>query len=285
MLDKIAGHGNKLNRPARSVAVLIALLALTGCASLSPIVRTPEVSFQNLKIEEASLTDGIFNFIFVVNNPNPVGLRASRITYALKINGASFINGKLDRGISLPSNGAGQMAIPVHIRYLDAFDSMVDMVRRKTAAYDISGKFYIGPIAIPYQARGVFNLPQMPKIRLENIRIEQLSLLGARLRCRLNLDNTNDFALPLQRLDYNLKLGKTSFAQASAKPAGPIAAKSETGMDLSLDVSFAQLGASAYQLLQGKSTDYRLDGKLVMDKGSGSKLLPFSLGGKVPLLK
>lgn len=265
------------------MALAASVLILAGCATLNQIVQTPQVSFDGLKVKDASLTDGTFDFNFIVQNPNPIGIHASRITYTLKLNGLNFVSGKLDHGLSLPSNGAGLMTIPVHIQYLEVFDSMMEMVRRKTAAYDVSGSLHVGPITVPFQARGTFDLPQMPKISLESIRIEQFSLLGARLRCRVNLDNPNAFTLLIKNMDYSLKLGGTSFAQASAVPGKPIGANSDSAMDLVFNVSFAQLGRTAYQLLQGNSTQYTLDGKLVMDKSD--KLLPFSLGGKVPLIK
>ena len=280
-----AGQGNGMKKMVQGAVLAAVLLSLAGCAALNQMVQTPQVTFDGLKIRDASLTAGTFNFNFIVNNPNPVGIRASRITYAMKLNGLDFVSGKLDQGLSLPSRGAGQMTIPVRIAYLDVFDSMMEMMRRKTAAYDISGRFYIGPVAVPFQTRGTFDLPRMPRISLESIRVEQLSLLGARLRCRLNLDNQNAFALVMQRLDYNLKLGETSFARASANPA-PVGANARSGMDLVFNVSFAQLGRTAYQLLQGGSTDYTLEGKFITDgNGKGGKLLPFKLGGKVPLIR
>lgn len=286
MMHAGAVQGSRMKKIMRIVLLAAVLLPMAGCAALNQMVQTPQVTFNGLKIRDASLTAGTFNFNFIVNNPNPVGIRASRITYAMKLNGLSFVSGKLDQGLSLPSRGAGQMTIPVRIAYLDVFDSMMEMMRRKTAAYDISGRFYIGPVAVPFQAQGTFDLPRMPQISLENIRVDQLSLLGARLRCRLNLDNQNAFALMIQRLDYNLKLGETSFARASTHPAAPIGANAKSGMDLLLNVSFAQLGKTAYQLLQGTSTDYTLEGKFITDEnGNAGKLLPFKLGGKVPLIR
>jgi LEA14-like dessication related protein len=253
---------------------------------MEQLIQKPQVKFDGLNIADASLLAGTFNFNFTVTNPNPLNIRASRITYRLKLNGLNFATGILDHGITLPPRGAGRMTIPVHIDYLETFESVAEMMHRKSAAYMLSGDFRLGPLTIPYQAQGTFDLPKMPKIYLDSIRVEQLSILGARLRCRLNMENKNAFALMFNRLDYNLQLGGTSFARASATPQGPIAAKGQSGMDLVLDVSFADLGRTAYQILRGSSADYKLDGKLVMEKGSGgNKLVPFSLGGKVPFIK
>jgi hypothetical protein len=170
--------------------------------------------------------------------------------------------------------------------YLDFFKSAAQLWRSKKANYALSGGFDVGPFTIPFQAHGVFDLPQMPNIRLEAIHIQKFTLLGATLNCRLEMDNPNAFDFLIKRLDYNLKLAGTSFIQASALPHGPIGKHSRTPVNLTFDVSFAQLGWSAYQLLQGAKANYTLIGGLIVDRPNGGECnLPFNLSGKVPLKK
>jgi LEA14-like dessication related protein len=284
MNDAFNGHFQRASlRKTGLPLFLLLLLALSGCATLDQMVKKPTATFSGVKLTHADLLEGTAIFNFDVHNPNPIGISAGRITYDLKLNGKHFTKGELDRGVSLPAGTTSPMAIPVTLRYLDFFDSLSQLWRTQQAAYALSGGFTVGPFSIPFEAQGRFDLPRLPKISLESIRIERLSLLGASLDCTLKMDNPNDFNLLLKRLDYGLKLGDATFAQASALPKAPIGSNDQTLMNLALDVSFSQLGRSAYQLLMGSSAAYALDGELVFDApGGGEHAVPFNLAGQVP---
>ena len=272
----------------RSIIFLLALISFlfSGCGTLDQLVKKPVVSFAGLNMVDATLLDGTLLFNFNVENPNAFPIRASGIVYKLKLNGHDFVSGNLDKGISLPARTTGALQVPVAIRYLEAFDSLADMTRRGSAAYDLAGSVRFGPLSVPYRTKGTIDLPKMPKLHLDAINVSRLSLFGATLRCRLGIENPNNFNLLFKKLNYDLKLGGISFAQASAKPAAPIIAKANTTMDFSFDVSFTQLGHSAYQLLTGNKTDYHMEGRILMDtRYGGERMIPFNFGGKVPFSK
>jgi LEA14-like dessication related protein len=271
-------------------AFILFLLAagglLSSCATLSQFIQKPTATFTGMRITHADLLQGTAVFNFIVDNPNPIGINVGRITYDLKLNGRDFVHGRLDHGINLAAGGASPLEIPVMMPYLDFFKSAAQLWRTKKADYALSGSFDVGPFTIPFQAHGVFDLPQLPKIRMEAIRIQKLSLLGATLNCRLEMENPNAFDLMFKRLDYRLKLAGTAFIQASALPRGRIGKHGRTPVNLTFDVSFARLGRSAYRLLNGAKANYALTGGLIVNRPNGEAVnLPFNLSGNVPLEK
>jgi LEA14-like dessication related protein len=284
MTDAFNGHFQRAHFRITGLPLfLLLLLVSNGCATLDKMVKKPTATFSGVKLTHADLMEGTAIFNFDVYNPNPIGIFASRITYELELNGKHFTKGELDQGVSLPAGTTSPMAIPVTLRYLDFFDSLTQLWRTQQTAYALRGGLTVGMFTVPFKAQGRFDLPRLPKISLESIRIERLSLLGASLDCSLKMDNPNNFNLPLKRLDYGLKLGDTTLVQASALPIGPIGGNGRSLMNLALDVSFSQLGPSAYQLLMGSSAAYALDGELVFDApGGGEQAVPFNLSGQVP---
>lgn len=262
---------------------LATALTLNSCATLDQIIQKPTATFSHMTVTNADLMQANMVFNINVSNPNPINIRASRITYDLKLNGRNFVAGELDQGMTLAGGSTSKLSIPVTLQYLDFFESLTQMWQAKGADYALTGGFSVGPFRIPYQARGNFDLPKMPKFSMETIQIENFSLAGARLNCRLKMDNPNAFDLLFKSLQYDLNLGGISFAQASALAKGAIAGKSNTVVNLALDVSFAQLGMSAYQLLTGDNGDFTLDGGMVLDAPAGGEhVVPFKLAGKVP---
>lgn len=265
------------------LVILSAALALKGCATLDQIIQKPTAQFSHMTITNADLMQANVVFNFNVANPNPINIRANRITYDLKLNGRNFVAGELAQGMTLAGGSTSKLSIPVTLQYLDFFESLAQMWKAKGADYTLTGGFSVGPFRIPYQARGAFDLPKMPKFSMETIQVENFSLSGARLNCQLKMDNPNAFDLLFKRFNYNLNLGGTSFAQASALTSGPIAGKSNSVVNFAFDVSFAQLGMSAYQLLVGDKSDFTLDGGMVLDSPTGGEhIMPFKLTGQVP---
>jgi LEA14-like dessication related protein len=279
-----ADHRSIINVFTHTCSLVAVVALLSGCATLNQIIQKPTATFKSVKISHADLVQSTAVFDFDVNNPNPIGISASHITYDLKLNGRDFVNGRLDRGITLAAGRTNTLQIPITMPYLDIFDSAAQLWRTKKADYALSGGFDVGPFTIPFQAQGRFDLPKLPVIKLEAIQIQKFSLLGATLNCRLQMDNPNAFDFLFKRLDYSLTLAGKSFIQASALPRGPIGKHSHAPVNLTFDVSFAQLGRSAYQLLKGANADYTLVGGLIVDRPNGGEYkIPLNLSGKVPL--
>jgi LEA14-like dessication related protein len=267
-------------------AILIMANLLTSCATLNRIIQKPTVNFRKMQITKADLVQSTAVFNFDVQNPNPIPIKANKITYDLKLNGQNFVTGILDQGLDLEAGKTSRLAIPITLPYLEFFKSIAQLWQTKSADYALTGGFAVGPFTIPFQAHGSFDLPKMPKISIEALQIQKLSLNGARLNCRLQMNNPNAFDLLLKRLDYHLNLGKITFAQASARSVSPLKKNSSAIMNLAFDVSFAKLGHTAYQLLQGQKADFTLTGGLIFDgKNQGDQKVPFNLSGQVPVVK
>ena len=268
------------------IAAWSGAMALNGCATLDNLIQKPTATFAGMHLTDAGLLDSTAVFSFNVDNPNPISIHANRIVYDLKLNGRHFIAGELNQGLSLAAKGTSSLNIPVTMKYLEFFQSAAQLWQTKGADYALTGGFDVGPFTIPFRAHGRFDLPQMPKMSLQAINIEKVSLSGARLNCRLKVDNPNAFNLLFKRLDYSLKLGQTPFAQASALPQGPIRKNSASVVNLGFNVSFAQLGMSAYQLLQGSTADYRLNGGMIFESPTGGEQkIPIDLHGRVPFTR
>ncbi|MCP4746628.1 MAG: LEA type 2 family protein [Desulfobacteraceae bacterium] len=109
----------------------------------------------------------------------------------------------------------------------------------------------------------------MPRIFLEMVNIENLSLQGALLRCRLAIDNPNAFDLNFNSLEYTIKLGGTTFFRTSFTPEKPIPGKGKTTMNVKINTLFSNIGLGAYQLLKRSKTNYNLIGLFKIDALNG----------------
>lgn len=271
--------------PKRTAIIIGAVLLLTlgACATIEQLVQKPEITFDSLGTRDMSLLEGTFIFRFNVSNPNPVGVHLGDILYDLDINGNRLVSSQLSQGLDLEASGTSPLEIPVTINYLDFFNSLTQLVGADRLDYRLSGSAAVGPFRIPYSSSGKLDVPKLPDITVENVKIDSFSLTGAKLKLTLGLKNPNAFAMKMDGLEYTAQLGDVKLAQGNASMNTALGANGRSMMDLGLNLNFLELGRSARTLLSGSSAPCRFTGNMLMNTPSGTQKLPFQFDGNVPL--
>jgi LEA14-like dessication related protein len=262
-----------------SVAVF---LTVSGCATMQQLIDPPEVRFKGMHIGDISLFDATPVFTFELINFNPMGLSIRNMTYNLKINDRKFVKGVTGQDQRLKAGGSETVELPITFNFLDLYETLSEFQSAETAAYDLSGAIGVGPFSIPYRADGQFEVPKLPKISVEGVRVDRLSAAGASLVFDLRLKNENSFSLHPKGLDYAVKLEGIEMAEGKVREIGPISDRGATRLQIPLHVDFMELGRSALSALGGSSADYEIAGKLNFDvAGRWGQSVPFQKAGVV----
>ena len=266
-------------------AILALVLTVGGCATIQELVKRPEITFDSLDAREMSLTQGTFLFRFNVANPNPVGLHLDDILYDLEINGQRLVSSRLDQGVNLVASGSAPLEIPITINYLDIFDSLTKLVGSDTLDYRLSGSAAVGLLRIPYRSSGKLDVPKLPDISVESIKIDSLSFGGAALKMTLGLKNPNAFGLKMDGMEYAARLGDLQLAKGTTRNITPLTAKGRSLMDIAVNLDFLEMGRGAMTLLSGSSAACNFTGNMLMETPAGTQKIPFRFDGKVPFIK
>lgn len=274
-----------MHKKAALAAILAMVLTIGGCATLQELIKKPEITFDSLAARDMSLLQGTFLFRFNVANPNPVGLRLGDILYDLDINGQRFVSSRLDQGVNLVASGSSPLEIPITINYLDFFNSLAKLVGSDTLDYRLSGSAAVGPLRIPYRSSGKLDVPKLPDISVDSIKIDSLSFSGAALKMTLGLKNPNAFGLKMDGLEYAARLGNMELAKGTARNVAPLAAKGRSLMDIAVNLDFLEVGRGAMTLLSGSSAKCNFTGNMLMDTPAGTHKVPFQFDGKVPFIR
>ncbi len=275
-----------MHRKLTVLVLILTIVMIWGCAAVNEfgkLIKKPVVSFKGVSFRNMSLFEGTPVFKFKVTNPNPVGATIKRITYDLKINDEPFIYDTLEEGITIKAGDSGIVELPVTFNYFDLFETVAEFIESDTVAYDLSGSIRMGLFDIPYQTKGDYRIPKLPKVSLKNVDISDLSFTKASVVFHLDLKNSNPFTVKLNGLNYGLKLGGKKFAKGSAEVSS-IGKNSISTIKIPLDISFLKLGRSVYNLLTESSSGYELFGSMKFDIPKlGVKTIPFKKTGQVPL--
>ncbi|MED5369452.1 MAG: LEA type 2 family protein [Myxococcota bacterium] len=276
----------------RALAVLSLLPALTACegwedVNLDPY--KPTVSFQDLDVNDVNWEGVDADFVFAVENPNPVSVELAHFDYGLAFEQVDWLSGDNPDGLVLAASGGSDLALPVAFQYSDLWE-MVQAIRGKDDIdFGLSGSFGFdspaGVITLPYDEAGDFPAPRKPDIQLNTLQLQSLSLSGAELELTLDVDNAHGSRLDFLGLDYDLALAGVDLGQGSVQSLGSVEGDSSKRLAIPLEISFQGAAGALYSAFQGEKLKVDLDATVDVDTPFGVLPLAFDESGQVELVK
>ncbi len=271
-------------RPLLWPLVAIALLSLPACQTMAPFISKPSVSYEKTTLRGASLFDADLLFTFNVHNPNPVGINLRQGTYDFAIEGASMASGTVDRQISVSGGGTGSIDLPVHVNFMDLFDSIAALAKHDRVAYTLSGSFDVMGFAIPYKTEGELPLPSLPEVSVASMSVSDVSLFGARLDIILAVNNPNAFAIGLDQFTYSLDIGEIPILSGETENLRQIEENEAATIAVPVNLDTLSMGRAAMGLLDGSAAPYSIRGEMrFRTPGGGTRTMPFSKSGEASL--
>jgi LEA14-like dessication related protein len=261
---------------------------------VSENVKEPKVDFVGAKLSGLSLDAVDLLFDLKIENPNRVGVKLAGLDYDLFLDGNSFVKGNQDKGIEIPSAGAETIQLPVSLRFSDIYKTFENLKEQGASNYQIKCGFsfdvpVLGVVRVPVSKSGEFPLIKLPKLSLDSLKLDRLTLTGADLKLGLKLNNPNVFSMVLGGLNYQFKLNKQDIISGLSNNSTQIKEKGDSIIEIPISLDFFQVGKSVYQILNGnKNLDYGLDGKLNLTTSLpllGQVSLPFNLSGKTEIIR
>jgi len=250
--------------PLLMVWILAGGLGCAGAKKLvSEMVEKPTLTVQGVRLVGLVGTAVEFEVTLAVDNPNPVGLRLSRLSYALALEGSRAISGQAEQAAQIPATGVGALVFPVSLDYQELVAAYDRLKGRDEIGYELSGELAvatpIGDLPLPYRAAGKLPVIRVPRLANLSLRVDALGLRETRLRFLFVIENPNAFAMEVKGLRYRIALAGREFAAGEIQAGLSLPPKGSATLELPLRLSLLELGSWAYSLLTGRSADYRLE--------------------------
>lgn len=250
---------------------LLTLSLLTGCEELSPYL--PTVAFTRLDVESVTWEDVATQFVFTVDNPNPIDIQLASFDYALAFEGISWLEGTDPDGLNLVALEGSEVAFPVSVNFQELYD-MVQAVRGEdTIGFTLAGKVGFdtpwGKVDLPYDADGGFPALRTPSVSLGKLRVDNLSWTEADLALEVNLDNDHLTNLLFQDFDYTVKISGNEVADGLISTFADVDGATLDTVDLPINIDILSAGEAVYDALMGESTKVRLQANTNVDTPFG----------------
>lgn len=264
-----------LLRPATLGAVA---LTLTACATLQEVVKEPNITVQNVAVKAISLTDMQLDFDLGVENPNPIGLSLRGLSYQLDVDDKSLLSGDNKQKMKVGANSTSSITLPLNLNYNDMSGGLKSLLTKDKINYSLNGKLDFGLFRLPYSKSGSVDLPSMPSVSVDSVKVGNMGLSGLDLVMALKVSNDNSFPIRLDGIDYGLKLANTTVASGKSLGALSVDPGKSGKMNIGLSLKYSELGSLAKALTSGSSIPVALDGKMKLPGGSS---LPLNWSGDV----
>jgi LEA14-like dessication related protein len=265
---------------------VVALLSLTsGCAALDGYL--PQVRFQELAVNELDFTRADVDFVFAVDNPNPVEIELSQFSYALGLEGIQLIAGDDADGMGLEAIGSSELALPVELIWEDAWNVVQATQGLDYVGFQLDGDFGfetpIGEALIPYDEDGDFPAVRTPQFTLQSARVASFDPTNLTSTLEIGLGVTNEHASSLffERFAYELKMQGSPVADGEISVLGEVFGAAATGstegtLTLPVVIDLANVSVGVYNAIVNKEEIvFGLGAEMDVDTPFG--LMPLSI--------
>ena len=152
----------KINRKIKVGVMLVAMAAISGCATLGMgTFREPVVTFKDLKVRGLGLSGGSLDAYVNVYNPNGFKLDATRLTYNVLVGQNQLGTGALDSRFTVQSKDSTTVRIPIDFTYAGIGAAATQMMQQGSVPYTITGDVTVatplGNFTRPYTGTGRFS--------------------------------------------------------------------------------------------------------------------------------
>lgn len=253
-----------MDKLIRIFLTIFTVLFFSGCAMLEDagLWKQPTVEVSSIKIKSLDFQKIDLDVELDIVNSNPYSIMTGMIDYSLKIHENEIFSGKQNESMSLPANNSKKVLFPVSLEFEKIFASVSKVKETDSIKYEFFGGVSVNmpadtQIRIPFSASNEFQVPKLPNIQVQNLKIEKISFFGADLKLFVKVENANNFGIKLNKYDYIFELNKNQIANGASLEGISIEAKNEKIIEFPFNLSFKSAGIALYNMLTSdKNLDY-----------------------------
>ncbi|KPA16800.1 secreted protein containing Water Stress and Hypersensitive response domain protein [Candidatus Magnetomorum sp. HK-1] len=279
---------SKKNQTFLKSMLFFAFTLSYGCSTLQQWggIRAPELSVQKVNIANAGLEGMDLIMNIDVKNHYPIGISLPAFDYNFLINDHVFLKGENALNQSLSALSNNQVQVPVHINFMDLYQSLSALTNEDQAGYQLNGNIHfdvpiLGRLQIPFEKKGQLPLLKMPKISVKGLRVDSLNFTAAKLSLDIEMDNPNAFMMLLQNFSYKFSVDGLQWADGNLEKNINFDKHGKSNVSIPIALNFFEMGQTVFNVLKKRgSFPYEFDTQIKFKTD-----LPFLENVDIPLKK
>lgn len=249
-----------MTRHLRPLALAPALLLGTGCEVLSEYL--PTVAFDRLDVDSVDWDGASADFVFKIDNPNPIEVKLARFDYTLAFAEVEWLSGDDPDGLVLDASSGSELALPVTIEFETLYEVVQATRGLDTVPFGLAGSFGFntpaGVVDLPYDAEGGFPALRTPSFAFAKVRVEDYDWSSATVAIDLNVDNDHESTLDFTNFDYALELEGTDVGTGFLADLGTVDGAQTGTLSVPFTIDFLSAGTAIYDAITSGEVDIGL---------------------------
>jgi LEA14-like dessication related protein len=212
------------------------------------------------------------------------------LAYAVGSGDTSLLQGSIKPTGAVPARGVSVIQLPARITYASLIRTLKGVRPGSVVPYKADLTLgvdapVVGRLALPLSKSGELPVPAAPEVELSAFEIAKLGMDETKATAKLQVKNTNAFALDLSKLNIELALGANKIVNTSLAKSARIAPGQSAAVDVPLSFSPRSVGLAVMNLLRGNNSAYSLAGLLEAQTPYGPLAAPFNRNGNTKITK
>ena len=248
------------------------LVMVSACSTvqkeLKNYVQQPEVTYKSMSVGQVSMDGIVLNPTLNIANKNRFVLPISAVTYQLSLNNKQMLAGQSEEIGTLPANANKDVTLSLDLtkETLSALQQL--LFKDKKLDYQVKGSVKTMGLTIPFEQSATL---YAPKISIGDIKIVHASFKQLDILLSVDVDNQNDFTLPLETLSYSVSSANKVLLNGDLKNNKIAAGKNNLQLPLSIKPS--DLFSSVFALLANPKLPLHVEVKSPLFTKSHDQLL------------
>lgn len=258
------------------VAMVLGVLSLvSGCGVLGkPSANIVDAELTGLTLEGVTVALKVD-----VKNPYPIAVPLTNVEYALSSKQESILTGALDNPGSIPARGSKTLDVPLKVKFADVLAAVDGLKLGAVVPYAVDMNFNVEvpggeKLSLPLKKEGELPIPNVPEVRVNEVRWDEISVLSAKGLIKLDVTNTNEFDVGLSTLAYAMSVGGTKVVSGKLTDAASLSAGQTKTLEIPVKISPASLGLAVVNMLKSNKPSYEIVGDLGLKTRFGNFELP-----------
>jgi len=235
--------------------VPLLLVFSAGCDQIQPFL--PTVRFKDLEVQDIDFQHADVNFVFSVDNPDPIDISLASFDYNLGLEDVDLLSGSDADGMELTAVGSSDLALPVGLDWGSVWNTVQATKGEDYVDFGLDGNFGfdspIGVVDVPYDTGGSFPAVRTPKFSFKKLRVTRFNLLTqeADIAVDMNVENDHGSSIHFQNFDYDISLGGTHVGHGLIDELGTVDGDTTGVMSVPLTVNLLDVGSQVIDALGG----------------------------------
>lgn len=222
----------------KNLMIVAAVTILSACSTLQQglkdYVKQPEVNYKSIALGQVSMDLIELNPTFNITNGNAFSIPVNTISYELSLNNKKMLNGETESIGTLPANDNKDISLSIALTK-ETLNSLQQLLfKNRKLDYQVKGNVNAMGLAIPFEQSATLYVPE---ITIADLNVVNASFSQLDIVLSVDIDNKNDFNLPLDNVNYSVSSKGNSLFKGALTSQKITTGKSNIQLPLSIKPS------------------------------------------------